>query len=181
MTDPLARLAADPALAAEAAAARAEWRAEEEEWTRAEAERWRHQRTLAGLAREYLHRGDTVEVVAAGAVFRGLLTKVGADWLQLETEAGVVDVSLARGVALRRVVRARTGGRRDDGSVATFRARLLELEGEGEPVIVGVPALDEALSGQLFVGTDHVIVTSGEIETAVPEVSWVRRPAAGWR
>jgi hypothetical protein len=173
MTDPLADLVADPALAAGAAAARAEWRAEEEEWTRAEAERWRHQRTVAGLAREYLHRGDTVEVAIAGATFRGTLTRVGDDWLQVQTDGGEVDVSLAAGIVLRRLVRAVAGGRRDDGAVATFRARLLEHEAAGEPVIVGAPALDGTVQGAMTVGADHVIITVDEIETALAQISWV--------
>jgi hypothetical protein len=175
MSDPLADLVADPALASEAAAARAEWRAEEEEWTRAEAERWRHQRTLAGLAREYLHRGDTVEVVAAGVRFRGPLSRVGDDWLQVQTDGGPVDVSFSSALVLRRLVRAAAGGCRDDGAVATFRARLLEYEAGGEAVIVGAPALDGALRGVLTVGSDHVIITTDEIETALPEISWVQR------
>ena len=175
MSDPLADLATDPALAAEAAAARAEWRAEEEEWTRAEAERWAHQRSLADLAREYLHRGDTVEVYVAGARFRGLLSRVGDDWLRVETDGGAADVFLGAGVVLRRVVRARAGGRRDDGTVRTFRARLLELEAEGAPVIVSAPSFDSDLRGYLTVGADHIIVTDDDVETALSCVSWVQR------
>jgi hypothetical protein len=176
MTDPLQDLAADPALAAEAAAARAAWRAEEEEWTRAEAERWVHRRTLADLAREYLHRGDTVAVVAAGTSFYGKLARVGDDWLQVKASSGPVDVALSphTPVIVRRVERAPAGGWRDDGAVATFRARLLEHEANAEEVVVGSVLLDEELQGVLMVGADHVVVTAGEIETALVSVSWVR-------
>jgi hypothetical protein len=184
MTDPLGDLAADPALAAEAAAARAAWRAEEEEWTQAEADRWMHRRTLVDLAREYLHRGDTVAVVAAGTTFRGTLTRVGNDWLQVMTAGGAVDIALTltgkwdgplpAPVMIQQLERASAGGCRDDGSVATFRARLLEHEANGEDVVVGSALLGEELQGVLTVGADHVVVTAGEIETALVAVSWVR-------
>ncbi|MGH9025660.1 MAG: hypothetical protein ACRDWD_06005 [Acidimicrobiia bacterium] len=192
MTDPLAYLATDPELAAEAAAARAEWRAEEEEWTRAEAERWVHRRTLVDLAREYLHRGDEVAVVAAGVTFCGELTRVGTDWLQVQTMSGRVDVALTLNLAdgpagaqpapvlIRRTERARAGGRRDDGAVATFRARLLEHETNGAVVVVGSRLLPGELRGVLAVGADHVLVCAEGVETAVPWVEWVRCDAEAW-
>jgi hypothetical protein len=190
MTDPLGHLATDPALAGEAAAVRAEWRAEEEEWTRTEAQRWMHRRTFTDLAREYLHRGDTVAVVAAGTTFRGTLTRVGKDWLQLKTEGSAVDIALALAgawdralpapVMIQRLERARAGGCRDDGSVATFRARLLQHEADGKVVVVGSPLLDGELRGVLTVGADHVVVNHGGIETALPWLSWVLSAGEAW-
>lgn len=174
MGDPLAELAADPVLAARAAEARAEWRTEEEEWTRAEAERWVHRRSLADLAREYLHRGDTVEVIAGACGFRGILARVGRDWLQVLTGAGPVDVPLANGVVLRRVERAVTGGCRDDGSVATFRARLLEYEASGVAVVVGDWSTTTEMHGRVAVGGDHVVVTGDGVETALGRIAWIR-------
>jgi hypothetical protein len=174
MGDPLEELAADPALAARAAEARAEWRTEEEEWTRAEAERWVHRRSLADLAREYLHRGDTVEVIAGALGFRGTLARVGDDWLQVLTGAGPVDVPLSGGVVLRRVERAEAGGRRDDGSVATFRARLLEYEASGVDVVVGGWSTTTEVHGCVAVGGDHVVVTGDGVETALGRIAWIR-------
>lgn len=175
MGDPLEELAADPILAARAAEARAEWRTEEEEWTRAEAERWIHRRSLADLAREYLHRGDTVEVIAGACVFRGTLSRVGRDWLQVLTGAGAVDVALSGGVVLRRVERAGAGGCRDDGSVATFRARLLEYEASGIEVVVGASSTTTTeIHGRVAVGSDHVVLAGDGVETALRRIAWIR-------
>jgi hypothetical protein len=174
MVDPLEELVADPVLAARAAEVRAEWRTEEEEWTRAEAERWVHRRSLADLAREYLHRGDTVEVTAGACAFRGTLSRVGRDWLQVLSGAGGVDVALSGGVVLRRVERAAAGGCRDDGSVATFRARLLEYEASGVEVVVGAWSTTAEFVGRVAVGKDHVVLAGAGVETALRQIAWIR-------
>jgi hypothetical protein len=174
MGDPWEALAADPILAARAAEVRAEWRTDEEEWTRAEAERWVHRRSLADLAREYLHRGDTVAVIAGACMFRGTLARVGSDWLQVLTGAGAVDVALSAGVVLRRIERARAGGCRDDGSVATFRARLLEYEASGVEVVVGAWSITTEIHGRVAVGRDHVVLTGDGFETALGRIAWIR-------
>jgi GGDEF domain-containing protein len=56
--DPLA----DAAGSDVAAAARAEWREEEDEWTRAAFERWQHARRLVDALKDVMYRGDAVLV-----------------------------------------------------------------------------------------------------------------------
>jgi hypothetical protein len=174
---------------------REEWRAEEEEYTRAAATQWAHSRTLIEIARELMHRGDVVAVTAGSATFTGTVTHVGLDLLRLRTPGGTTDVSLAAvttgsgerrrvrllaPVVLRVVERARAGGRSAHRGVETFRARLLEHETDAEPVVVGSLLLEEELRGALTVGRDQVCVTDRDgRETYVPLawISWVTRPS----
>jgi len=62
-----------------AGALRAAWRAEEAEWSRAALERWEHDRTLADVLRDCMHRGDTVAVDVDAQVFAGAVASVGVD------------------------------------------------------------------------------------------------------
>lgn len=159
-----------------AAAARSEWRADEEAWTTAAVERWLHERSLLDVVRECMHRGDTVSVRFAPRVFSGCVRAVGVDLFSLDLVEGRVDVAAARGARfiLRVEARARSGGARGD-DVTTMRARLLELETARCDVEVGVDAGD-AVRGQLSIGRDHVLVRSAAShDTVVPigAVSWV--------
>jgi hypothetical protein len=167
----------DDADLAMAAALRAEWRAEEHEWTRAALERWEHDQTLADVLRACMHRGDTVAMEFRGHSFVGRVTAVGGDIAQLTAVDGSIDAQLGPHAAfgLRVVAPARDGGERGDQTVSTFRARLLQLE--GAVVHLAVSVRDEALLGRLGVGRDQVSVVSRDgVRCYVPigSVAWVR-------
>ena len=161
-----------------ASRARAEWRADEEEWTRAAIERWRHERSLLDLLRECMHRGDTIAVCLGGVTFTGRVAAVGDDIVALTLPDGRVDV---RGdgdapLVVRITERARSGGTRGD-AVTTFRARLLELEMVADDVAIGTRGAAEVIRGRLTVGHDHVIIQdgqSGDAVIALAAIAWVR-------
>jgi hypothetical protein len=184
--------AADADLSTTAGSMREEWRADEEEWSRAAAAHWAHGRSLVDIARELMHRGDTVAVTAGETTFTGEVTDVGLDVLRLRTATGTVDLQLAAvttgsggrratrlpaPVVLRVVTRARSGGRRASGHATTFRARLLEHEADAIEVTLGSVLLDGELSGLVTVGRDQVHVCDRGGETYVPLawISWVTR------
>jgi hypothetical protein len=159
-----------------AAAARSEWRADEEDWTRAAVERWLHARTLLDVVRECMHRGDTVSVRFGDRVFSGRVSAVGSDLFSLDLVEGRVDVAAADDARflLRVDARARSGGARGD-HVTTLRARLLELESARCDIEIGAGLGDE-VRGQLCVGRDHVLVRSAATPDAVVPmgaVAWV--------
>jgi hypothetical protein len=192
--DALGDLPGDADLGGMAGALREEWRAEEEEYARAAAAQWGHGRRLVDVARELMHRGDTVAVTAGDLTFSGQIVYVGVDLLQLQTaDGGALDVQLAllttaregtresrvaAPVVLRVVERARSGGRRPGPAADTFRARLLEHEADGVEVVLGSVLLREELRGTLTVGRDQVRVCDpGGAETYLPLawVGWVMR------
>jgi hypothetical protein len=167
----------DDADLAVAAALRAEWRADEHAWTRAALEQWEHDRTLVDVLRTCLHRGDTVALELPGRAFVGIVSAVGDDIARVATPDGSVDVQLVPTAAfvLRIVAPARAGGQRGDPTIATFRARLLQLE--GVVIQLGVAAREDELTGQLCVGRDQISVVDREgARRYVPigSVSWVR-------
>jgi hypothetical protein len=178
-------LVGDPDIAGAAGALREEWRAEEEEYTRAAMTRWTHERRLADIARELVHRGDTVTVAMGNITFTGEAVSAGPDFLQLRTTAGGrVDVNLAVAttttgrevrvpapLVIRVVERARAGGR-SDRRATTFRARLLEREADGDAVVVGSMLLDEQLEGVLTVGRDYVCVRGRDGCEAFLPIGW---------
>jgi hypothetical protein len=162
---------------ATAAALRAEWQAEEAEWSRAASDRWEHERSLVDVLRDCMHRGDTVALDVGEQRFTGLLTSVGTDVVRVAGPDGAVDVRIAAAVPVvaRVVAHARQGGGRGDASVSTFVARLRQLE--RTRVRVGVCARHEPIEGELRVGRDQLSVTEGDDRrTYVPmgSVCWVR-------
>jgi hypothetical protein len=171
----------DGELRVRAATVRAEWRAGEDEWTRAAYEQFEHARTLVDVARACLHRGDRVSFLVGDVTFTGTITAVGPDSARVQVGADpddVVDVHLgvAAGVVLRIDAHARAGGSRGDGALS-FRARALELE-EAPEVLVGLEPRGLVLGGRLGVGRDHLrIVAVDGTETHAPlaSVSWLRR------
>jgi hypothetical protein len=175
MSDPLDRAE----LAGAAAGVRAEWRADEEEWTRAALEHWHHRRALLDVVRECMHRGDTVTLRLPHATFTGRVTAVGDDIIAIavlgESRVDVrVDPHLP--FVVRVVERARSGGTRGQ-EVTTIRARLLQLEADGADVEVGAHGTEDIARGRLQVGADHVIVDEREGAVSVisnAAVAWVR-------
>jgi hypothetical protein len=173
-----------PDLARAGAAMRAEWREEEEEWMRAAAQHWAHGRSLHDVARDFMHRGDTIEAVAAGRVFTGSVEYVGDDFVEVRTNHGSVDVrttyddgrgDLLAPLVLRVVERARFGGHRGVPAASTMRARLLEREATARPAVLGSTLLTDEVRGHIGVGRDHVTVRGDGPDTVVPLtwVSWV--------
>lgn len=168
----------DGELRATSAALRAEWRDDEEAWTRAAFDRWEHGRTLVDIARECMHRGDTVMVTTAHVLLRGAIRAVGPDTVRLVDDEGMVDVHLADDspIVLRVFTRARSGGSRCFDDACAFRARLLEHE-TARSVELGTYEFPDVLEGELRVGADHVRVRSRDAgDTFVPlrTVAWVR-------
>jgi hypothetical protein len=167
----------NPELAAAAWSARVEWRADEEEWTAAAFEKWSHDRTLLDRATEHLHRGDVLAVaLPGGGACRGRVVGVGADVVALDTAGGRVDVHVgdAPAIAWRVVERADNGGTRGV-ELTSFRARLVELEGDAA-VEVGVAHFDGVARGALTVGRDHLSLDDDGVTTVLglAAVDWVR-------
>jgi hypothetical protein len=157
-------------------AAREERRAEEEEYTRAAARQWARHRDLLDIAREYQHRGDTVSIQLRDVTFVGTVDLVGRDYLQLRTPGGRVDVPLFE-VIFRVFERAREGGRRAEPGAQTFRARLLEYDGEEIDAIVGSTVSTDEIRGRIIVGHDHIVVRDrdgNEAYLPLGCVAWVR-------
>lgn len=169
----------DPDLGGTWASAREEWRDEEQQWTRAAEESWRHRRALYDLAREWMHRNDTIAALFAWITFVGPVVAVARDYLVLETGSGTVDLR-AETAVLSVVERARTGGRRGDAVAETWRARWLEREATatetGVPLALGVLSLGRELTGIPLVGADHVTVTSvdGDVVCPIGAIAYVR-------
>ena len=174
----------DGDLRARRAAVRADWRDDEEAWTRAAFEHWEHRRTLVDIVRDCMMRAHEVILTTPHVALRGVITAVGRDALCIlaDGQGAPTDVQITdRGtIAMRVVGRARSGsvsdarrGRDDD---ATFRARLLERESMGWAEL-GTFASADVLVGELRVGADHVRVRSPDIgDSYVPmsSVAWVR-------
>jgi hypothetical protein len=159
----------------DAAAVRAEWRVEEEQWSRAALENWEHGRTLADVLRDARDRGDRVTLAFATITWSGSVVAVGHDVVRIDPDGGrPVDVRLAPDAPF--VLRVRAGGcddRRLGAAVPTFTARLRELD--GTVVSIGTPV--GSLEGSLRIGHDQVRVTASDGGVAhVPtgSVWWVR-------
>jgi hypothetical protein len=185
--DPFDDLAGDAELEQAAGAAREDRRAEEEEYAHAAARQWARHRDLLDITRELQHRGDTVAVHVGESSFRGVIDTVGADYIQLRTPAGRVDIALLVGhertplpLVIRVVERARKGGRRAEPRARTFRARLLEYDGEEIDAVIGSPLLRDGLRGRVTIGRDQVAVHDADgSDTYLPmdHVAW----AHAWR
>jgi hypothetical protein len=175
----MADLAREPDLNAAAAAARAEWRAEEASWAQAAFERWHHDRTLLDVARDCMHRGDIVSLRAGSHTFTGVIVAVGDDFVRIHAAGSAVDVHFALGNvgALRVIDRAHAGGARGHADVLQFRARLLQLEMLDAVVELGIAGSEVAFSGWLAVGRDHVHLTDRDGAAnylPITSVAWVR-------
>jgi hypothetical protein len=169
LRDDLADRRPAPDLGATGAAMREEWRAEQDAAIDDAAEQWRHSRTLLDLARDHMHRGDRVAVIAAGHRAVGEIVEVAPDRIALADHDARVDVHVVESVplAFQVVERARSGGR-SATRAGTFRARLLELEAAGAPVVITATTGTDRFNGTLGVGTDLVVITSiSGIETVI--------------
>jgi hypothetical protein len=161
---------APPDLGAAGAAMREEWRAEQEAATQDAVEQWRHARTLLDIARDHMHRGDHVAIVAGGHRVAGVIIEVARDRIAVfdAPHDARVDVQVAESVpfALTVVELARAGGR-SGAQAASFRARLLELEAAGEPVTIAATFGPDRVTGTLSVGVDVVMIATAVGETVI--------------
>jgi hypothetical protein len=157
-----------------AAAVRADWRSEEERWSRAALERWEHGRALVDIARDCMQRGDTATFAFPSVTGSGVVVAVGDDVARLDVGDTRVDVRV--GASAPFVLHTRAGGRDGTGSrgaVTTFTARLRELD--GTPVCIGIAS--GVLEGALRVGRDQLRLRDRDGGCAyVPtgSVWWVR-------
>ena len=183
--DPFDDLTGDAQLEAAAGAAREQRRADEEEYAHAAARQWARHRDLLDIVRELQHRGDTVVTQIGETAFRGVIETVGADYLQLRTAADRVDISLVgpgparvpMPLIIRVIERAPEGGRRAEAPARTFRARLLEYDGEEIDAVIGSMLLREDLRGHLTVGRDHLGVRDadgGETYLPIGHIAWAK-------
>jgi hypothetical protein len=158
----------------DAATVRAEWRAEEDQWSRAALERWEHGRTLAEVARDCMHRGDLVTVAFTWIAWSGAITDVGRDVAGIDVAGVRVDVRLASDAPF--VLRVRSGSSRAsrfDPTLTTFTARLRELDGTD----VSIGTSNDALEGTLRVGRDQLRLIhdpGGCAYVPIRSVWWVR-------
>jgi hypothetical protein len=166
----------------DAATARAEWRAEEEQWSRAALERWEHGRGLADVVRDSMHRGDTVTFGFPSHAWTGVVVAVGRDVARVATGDTRVDIRL--GVDAPFVLRVRAGmhvdvhaargaAGRDDSTLTTFTARWREVDGTA--LCIGTST--GPLEGRLRIGVDQLRVTDldgGLAYVPMDSVWWVR-------
>ncbi len=136
--DPFDELAGDSELEDAAGAAREDRRAEEDEYAHAAARQWARHRDLLDITRELQHRGDTVAMQVGESSFRGVIDAVGADYVQLRTPAGRVDIALVVShertpvpLVIRVVERAREGGRRAENSTVVCTGSICQSPGSG--------------------------------------------------
>jgi hypothetical protein len=163
-------------MADDAGAVRAQWRAEEDEWSRAALERWEHGRGLDDVLRDCMQRGDVVTCAFADVIWIGGVVAVGIDVARIDTDGTPVDVRLAPDAPF--VLRARAGtaprGRGGvGGTLTTFRARLRELDGTALCIGTSIGRLE----GRLRIGRDQVRLTDRDGGVAyVPtgSVGWMR-------
>jgi hypothetical protein len=136
-----------------------EIRAEAEENERLTELGRRRQWDLAEFARRSMNRGDDVTVEASGRTHRGTITAVGTDYLVVETESGVVEARLPKVIIT--VWRRRSGGTSLKPAAETWRARLAELEQNGESAIL--LAAGKEIGGVIaVVAADHIEVTDAD-------------------
>ncbi|HZI38594.1 MAG TPA: hypothetical protein VFF24_09835 [Acidimicrobiia bacterium] len=116
----------------------------------------RRAQTLADVAREAMHRGDRVTVEIAGMRLRHPVVAVGADYMVLDDDEGVVDVALAH--ATMTIDRRASGGVTGRPVATTLRARLAELE-QAEAQVTVVTAGGGREEGSLeLVAADHLVI-----------------------
>jgi hypothetical protein len=159
---------------------RAEWRVDEEMWSREAARRWAHSRRMTDVLRGHAARGDRIAVDVAGCTFVGEVGAIGDDRVDVITVAGVVSVhtalaggfgAIAAPLVIRRSHRARAGGRRVPSALVTFPGRLRELEVADRAVRLGTFVTSRELTGTLIVGADHITVRGAD-DVVVP-LAWV--------
>lgn len=159
-----------------AAAARAEWRDERELAAHDAFVAYRRARTFADHLREFMARGDAVQLDCGPFAARGAVVAVGGDLVAIRAD-GVprIDVQLLADFpfVVRVVAVGAHGGRPASDSSAGFVARLIEHEYSGTPVRLWVHGVDDPLVGMIEIGADVVAVRSEVGPVAVVALSTV--------
>lgn len=122
-------------------------------------------------------RGDRVRVECGSSAVVGRVVHAAGDVAIVDASDREATVHLAGPVAVGLVEAAATGGAGSRGGVGSFRARLLEFEVSGEPVVVVTDSMSQP--GTIgTVATDHLVVDRGTGEWYVPlaRVGYVTRP-----
>ena len=159
-----------------AAAAREEWRAEQEALGADAAEALHHGRTLRDVFVDALRNGERLAVTVAGHLLVGLVLDVSDDLLALRTMAGSrIDMRLASQVAMSVSVHDRAAGQPVTGEIArrTFRSRLLEHEAARTELVVATTTSPDLLEGRVVVAADHVRVVGRVRETLLSHAALV--------
>jgi hypothetical protein len=100
-----------------------------------------------------------VTIDASGRTHRGTITAVGSDYLVIETESAQVEARLSKVIIT--IWRRRSGGASTKPAAETWRARLAELEQNGESAVLQAAGRD--IGGTItVVGSDHVEVTDAD-------------------
>ena len=138
---------------------------------------WRARR-LAAVAREWLLRGDTVEVRAGGQVLLGTITAVGIDVAVLATTTRpTVVVPLAGVPPVLRQVETRPDAAQPAGAgPRTMAAWLARCEMEGTRVTVVLDDGHQVEGTVLAAAADHVLLEGRQGRSAVPDA----RIALAW-
>lgn len=136
-------------------------------------------RTLEDVGLEIVNRGDKVMVDVPDKRFVGTLTYAGQDFLTLQDEESLVDVSMTGGGYFRVVERSKSGGRARGEGPGTFEMRLVELKTEMTTVEIGLAVGGQVVTGKIHaVGQDHVVIvdqTKDEWYVPLGSVSYVIR------
>ncbi len=159
-------------LTSAAAAARQEWREEQEAATAEAAEAYQHSRTVADLLNESMRRGDRVAVSVGPHRGVGQIVEVAADLVAVRNlGSGRIDFQLRAEMPWQLVVQEQAVSQPagDELPSGSFRARLLDREAAGGEATIGSVLSAEPIDGRLVVGTDHVrVIGRGGGETLVP-------------
>ncbi len=127
----------------------------------------RRRADLAESARRAMHRGDRVTITCQTGRWSGQLLTVGDDYLVLEAVDTWIEAHLPS-VGLE-IEPARSGGRSGSPASVTWRARLTELELEGDTVTVLAPPANIEVTGTIeVVAADHIVVATGDRITVLP-------------
>jgi hypothetical protein len=143
----------------------AEIRDEAEETERLADLQRRRRSSLGEVARNAMHRGDSVTVAVGQRSWKGILRAVGEDYLRLESGQIVLESPLGEVVVSTEP--SRFGGQSGKPASATWRARLAEIAAEETTVHVLVRGSEDVVGRIEVVATDHLEV-SAEYPTYIP-------------
>jgi hypothetical protein len=124
-------------------------------------------RTLAEALADLGARGDRVRVECGTNAVVGRVLHSEGDLTILDADEREATINLGGPVTVSLVEAAKAGGSSMRGGVGSFRARLLQFEVSGEPVVV----VSDGSSMPGTIGTvaiDHVVVDRGMGESYVP-------------
>jgi hypothetical protein len=127
----------------------------------------RRRADLAEVARAAMHRGDRVTISCQSGYWVGQLQSVGDDYVVLETAELLVEAHLPS-IGLE-IEPSRSGGRSGSPGSSTWRARLIELELEGETIALVAPTANAEVTGRIeVVASDHLVIDTGDRRSILP-------------